>query len=285
MESVAIIGSTNLTSGGLYTNIEAGILLSGLSAHDEPAKELRSFVNSLRDVGQPHIAKVDASNLEQILSAMPTEVSLWSSSTVVNPRGSDALFGAGVFPSAPPILEISKSDLIGVITQPPPARPSIATPRLIRINSIRGFWKQLSSWDVAASSSPGQIQIPKQFASLFPPLSREVVTPSGATQSDTQIVVRFNQLGRVRRIPDARFIKYEPAAHHPRPNIEYRFTFHRRDINPDLLESSDILVFELLRNDPERCWFNVYHVPRAHPQYDEISSLSSRTFAWLTPRG
>jgi hypothetical protein len=49
--------------------------------------------------------------------------------------------------------------------------------------------------------------------------------------------------GRKRiRLPDTRAIVYEPAANHPRQNIELRFTLHNRDI-AETLREDDILVF------------------------------------------
>jgi HKD family nuclease len=284
--SSALIGSSNLTAGGLYTNLEAGIFFEDLQSTDSVLQELKTFLASISDVSQPHIQKISSANLSAILTAFPTEATIsvarQASSGGAQPTQSGIpLFGPGNFPVAPPIT--------GASTQAPtPASARTRTPASPRraagrppISSISGFWKVLSPSDVAAGSSPGQIIIPKQFVPLFPQLGPARRMPSGARQADVSFAVRFHGLGGVRIVPDARLVLYPPAPHHPRPNIEHRFAFHDRSINPGGLTAGDILVYETLTNDPDNCRFNVYHVPTTDREYASIRALSNRRYAAL----
>lgn len=292
-EASAIVGSSNLTAGGLYTNLEAAIWLEKLSSKGEEIRELKLFIESICDETKPYIKKITAANLTEILALLPPEATLWKQAlSVASKTGNGAvrtatpsIFGSGAFPTAPPLLKAvpTSSSAAPALAPPPSVSAPAATATGAPIGSILGFWKQLSKFDVSPSSAPGQIIIPKEFATLFPPRGKSQTTDSNAVQSDVNLAVRFHGLGKVQLCTAARLILYEPAAHHPRPNIEYRFTFHDKAINPTGLSETDILVFEVLTDDPDNCWFNIYHIPAKDPQYSEIRALASRSFGPLYP--
>lgn len=289
--AAALVGSSNLTAGGLYTNLEAGIFFDELAPSDSITKDLKAYIGTLCDLSKPHIKQITTANLAEMLSALPPEATLWKPSstgkvTKAGPTAGTTLFGAGVFPSAPPLpAGTSKAAPAPAPASTPAttATPAAATGLKPPIGSIFGFWKKLSNSDVSASSSPGQIIIPKEFGKLFPPLGTKSKTPSGGFQSDVNFPVRFLGLGMNKILPNARLILYEPAPHHPRPNVEHRFTFLDKSINPDGLASGDVLVFQVLTNDPNNCWFNVYYVKQADLEYQTIRASSSGKFGALYP--
>lgn len=197
-ECSALVGSSNLTSGGLFTNMEAGCVLTQLLPNEDVAKQLKSFVASLTDLSQPHIQKLGNNNLNTLLAALPQEVTLWKNSSANKSTGGKAtngLFGAGAFPAAPALpaamsAAASKTPASTATASSPATGPtgSAAGTALtgVPIGKITGFWKQLSPWDVAPGSSPGQIQIPKQFEPLFPQLSTQTVMRSGGKAKTTK---------------------------------------------------------------------------------------------------
>ncbi len=108
----------------------------------------------------------------------------------------------------------------------------------------RIFWKKLSDNDVSLTSSPGQIQIPKQYYNRLPTFVNQEIKPNGASQEESFFDLLFiDSIGNQVPVLNARAIYYTPAPTHPRQNQEIRFTFRNRDVFT-LLEARDILVFE-----------------------------------------
>jgi hypothetical protein len=106
------------------------------------------------------------------------------------------------------------------------------------------FWKALSAFDVSLHSAPGQIIIPIGFREFFEPLVVQIdrASSGGVRQLQRHLAALYVDGTKRVQLPDTRAIVYEPAANHPRQNIELRFTLHNRDI-VETLRKDDILVF------------------------------------------
>ena len=117
----------------------------------------------------------------------------------------------------------------------------------------------------------------KRFKGVFPQLQASDLDTVGQ-QQETLVRAVFHSAGMTREVPKARLIEYSPAPHHPRPNTEYRFTFHDRSINPGLLEQGDILVF--LPAKAEEYNFDIFHITPSSPLYEQVGEGNS-TFGWL----
>lgn len=119
---------------------------------------------------------------------------------------------------------------------------SAAAPQHVPLEP-RGFWKRLSPSDVSLTSSPGQMIIPRQYLSFFPPLGTLNNTKSGGKQGDAFFNVDYHEPNNPPRVvADARVIWYEPAPNHKRQNVDLRFTFRNREVL-ESLQVGDILEF------------------------------------------
>jgi hypothetical protein len=127
--------------------------------------------------------------------------------------------------------------------------PATHNPSLEGEAGVIGFWKRLSKFDVSQTSAPGQMIIPIQFRTFFEPLALNFdrTDEGGARQYDRTFPLTFKDDGYQIEVEDARVILYEPAADHPRPNKELRFTFHDREIL-NRLRKDDVLVFQSLND-------------------------------------
>lgn len=120
-EASLLIGSSNFTAGGLYTNMELGIELEfDLPGDASELADVTAWEASLVDSSKPFIEVVTKQNLSAMLACLPSEASIAkifaSSSSSVSPSsniaGLNTLFGAGDFPAAP----IVGSSTLGVST-------------------------------------------------------------------------------------------------------------------------------------------------------------------------
>lgn len=106
-----LIGSSNFTAGGLFSNMELGVELTFDLPSD--AAELANatlWVTSLSDSSQPYIQEVTVQNLSAMLACLPSEASIAATFTSANSSGSspsnsglNTLFGAGNFAAAPSV--------------------------------------------------------------------------------------------------------------------------------------------------------------------------------------
>jgi hypothetical protein len=266
-----VVGSGNLTMGGLFKNYEAAFVLETERGQPEWAVrgEVRSYFDALLGVGDA-VRLLDAELIEQLAGEG------WvTSETRQNRRRSamnrelqhkrQQLFGRAVrglagapasevaaLPaeeededSAPPpgaAAVIDSEDAgIGVGTSEPEDDQPAAEED---VGGASGFWKRLSNWDASGSSAPGQIQIPIQFLDFFPNMTDEVALTAGLGQGQSAAYfdVEFRDGAFTKRVDQARVILYEPAPHHARPNREIRFTFHDHEVF-ERLSPLDVLVF------------------------------------------
>jgi hypothetical protein len=265
--AMVIVGSGNLTKGGLFTNYEAAFLLD--AARGEPdwdtRDEVRRYFDTLRSAGDA-VRRLDADLIEQLAEegwvTSEARQNRRRSADSRERRDREPLFGsavtglAGAPPSELAALPAEEEDEDSAL---PPATTAVIDAEDAGIEppdredhgeeeettgETVGFWKRLSNWDASGSSAPGQIQIPIQFLDFFPTLSDEVALTAGLGQGQSAAYfdVDFKDGPFTKHVEQARVILYEPAPHQARPNAEIRFTFHDREVF-ERLAPLDVLVF------------------------------------------
>jgi HKD family nuclease len=264
-----IIGSSNLTCGGLFTNVEACAEIAfDLPADAAALDDSTSWIDSLLDDSQPHIVRVEAANLSALVAMLPSEaaanVAGAAAGSAGKPGGAAQFFGAGNFPKAPPIAPAGHAPTAPAASPPAPFMPAPAFP-------ANGMWKLLSKWDTSPKSAPGSMIIPLALVPAFPAVGARKKMPTGSFQAECGFPIRYYD-GDSQKSATPRFVRYEPAPNHPRPNIEHRLAFHDRSINPNGLAKDDILIFERLVGDSEGAVFNVYRIRPGHSQYAQLRS-------------
>ncbi len=236
-----ILGSGNLTKGGLYTNYEADLVVDidkGNPGDVALLSEVRGYYRTVR--GQGRACRRLSLTL---LREMAADASLRIESEAIQNRARARVAGS----SAPnrqfgdPIAGLAlapKSQVRPVPRDDADEDLPVARPR------GSGFFKALSSFDVNPHSAPGQIIIPIRFQSFFPALTveKDETAHGGVRQSSAHFPVLFRDGRFTRRVIDARAVLYEPAKTHPRPNVELRFTFRDQHVFARL-SKDDLLVF------------------------------------------
>lgn len=107
-----LIGSSNFTAGGLYTNMELGVELEfDLPADASELVDATTWTTSLSDSSKPFVEEVTQQNLSAMLACLPSEASIAATFTVPSSSpgsssstpGLNTLFGSGNFPAAPTV--------------------------------------------------------------------------------------------------------------------------------------------------------------------------------------
>lgn len=282
---VLIIGSSNLTCGGLFTNME----LCAEAEYAIPAEQscfttATNWCQSLQDTKLQHVVRVTKKNLPQILGIVPAEKSITGGPTPGS-KGSgsakgSALFGPGSFPAAPSLPASSKGKGTKSSNKYGAAASGIApSTTLVSLPAVGG-WKQLSPWDVHSTQGPGSMIIPLALLHIFPTLGKTVKTKSGASQAEAPCPLIFVD-AKVSKFTAGRFIKYTPAVHQKRKNVENRLAFHDRSINPAGLNKGDILLFETLSGDPSGAILRVTRVQPADPLHAQLESSTTKAFGLI----
>jgi hypothetical protein len=237
-----ILGSGNLTKGGLYTNFEAAVRVE----LDLTVNADRRFLGSVRAYYQRLRALPDACQLldgpllEKLLR--DPDIGIVSEAVANQVRtgttaAMSSLFGtplAGLASAPTPqvaSVEDDEADDDAVVPHESPIVPVPGVPA----GSGQSFWKQLSRFDASTTSAPGQIIIPREFWRFF-----DVQDDVG--DLDQRFPARYMDGGFVRDLGDARIKTYPPKPSHPRPNNELRFMFRDRQVS-DRLSENDVLVF------------------------------------------
>ncbi|WP_312793050.1 phospholipase D family protein [Diaphorobacter nitroreducens] len=260
----ASVGSSNLTAGGLQLNYEINQISSlhlESTEQAETAAKLEDIINSYNPKINKSARSADAALINELhkRGLLPSEATLWEKTLTAardyNRNSAADLFNAEKIPEPPSQkvnIKFSTTKKVGAATG-------------ILLTNSKGFWKRLSPWDVSHSSSPGQIQIPKNFRNQFPHLSAPVITKSGAEQADSYFDVVFEDAtGNTSKISNARYIIYTPAPDHRRPNSESRFTFRQFPGVFDTFKEGDVLEFR--RSSSPGIWFNIRLVPASAAQ-------------------
>lgn len=271
-----ILGSGNLTKGGLYTNFEAALRLD-LELSLEPDRALLREAENYRDQ-LLQMAEACLPLDETLMERLREDSSLRISSERRNRHGTrsrgalPSIFGrpiAGLAHAPAPSVrlveaedeDVEESDDISAaeLREAGPVDELRETGSGVTSRGepesgheteedegagVLGFWKALSRWDVSLSSAPGQIIIPIRFLDFFGELEveKDETADGGVRQSARTMPVQFTDGSYSKLVAAARVILYEPAEHHPRPNVELRFTFHDREVFTRLHEN-DTLVF------------------------------------------
>ena len=232
-----VIGSNNLTAGGMYTNYELSTASTYDLSDEAQQKEFACFTKVFEMYRTDHaLCRSYSSKLLQTLlkkkRIVIERLERIRRETEQKEAGSGGLpFGTHKH-------------------KRPPSTPGKGF-KVLR----RGFWKVLSSNDASKTSSPGQIQIPLRFLHYFPPIGNYHGMPVGSKQGDVFFdVVYRGSNGNQRFVKDVRAIHYFPAPQHKRKNQELRFTFLNRSIS-DRFKPSDILVFKMLKGS--NAWFQI----------------------------
>lgn len=268
--AVIVVGSGNLTKGGLFTNYEAAFVLEAAS-DDGPdwavRDDVRAYFDKLLDAGDA-VRPLD----EDLIEVLTAEGWVTSEARQNARRSAQSqergerqrLFGTAVGglagappPDVAPLPEDEQDEdsaLATVISGVEPHEANVLPADELSTDESGadevetpagtiGFWKQLSNSDASHTSSPGQIIIPIRYLDFFPPMVNEdELTEVGSGQSAAYFAVHFADGAFSKDLPEARAILYEPAPHHPRPNREIRFTFHDREVFNRLM-AGDVLVF------------------------------------------
>lgn len=258
--ALSVIGSGNLTKGGLFTNYEAALSVHlDLSSHEDVAcvRSIRDFYEYLKanpEACQPYSADLmERLALDPRIRISSEEHQLKRLRQRRSAPAPPSVFGSPVsgLQQAPPSEvealpdedadeDILAPEIVSAVEQPE-EQPA----------GVIGFWKALSSWDVNPHSAPGQIVIPIRFLDFFPELELQFddTEAGGTRQSHAEFAVRFVDGYYSVDVPSARVILYEPAATHARQNKELRFTFHDREVFSRLNEG-DLLVFTRAADGP-----------------------------------
>ena len=275
--ATVVVGSSNATRGGLFTNYEASVAAE-LTLSVEEDKEFLETIRDYRDKlleSSGNCRLLDPEILLGLESDGRIRLGRESGRRVgaggpTGERASSIFSGsvpglAGAPPSEieasePPdtdstILEVEahEEETGEAAAQLASARGTAGTagtadaadrPTSLE-DGVLGFWKKLSSFDVSPSSAPGQIIIPIRFRDFFEPLSLEFdnTAEGGPRQYNRHFAMTFIDGGFSKQVTDARVILYEPASNHPRPNIELRLAFRDREIF-NRLSKDDVLVFQ-----------------------------------------
>jgi hypothetical protein len=265
--ATAIVGSGNMTMGGLYENYEAGLVLD-LDRHDEQHEallaSLRSYYDALLGTAgacRPlDTALIDALRLDpKIVVESERANRRRRQATTSQASGSVSLFGPPIgglarAPSAE-VTPIDGEDFsnghldahgLGDDRRTPPATaPAPPAPAAAPAPAPAGggFFKALAAFDVSANA-PGQILIPKRFVPFFGPLSVELdeSATGGPRREAATMAVLFRDGSFAKAVPEGRVIRYQSAASNKRKSIDMRFTFHDSTISKRLSED-DVLVF------------------------------------------
>ncbi|OGN97641.1 MAG: hypothetical protein A2Z77_04570 [Chloroflexi bacterium RBG_13_51_36] len=265
--AIVLIGSSNLTAGGLFTNYEITAQMDLDLANPDDSYLYRSIdqiFTFYKDASTGCSLRLSEELMNRLENEEPSllldeetaldESELTDAGVVAEGPGrytAGGLFSTRRFAPAP------QPDL----RAPRHGRRVAGRPRVIR----RGFWKVLSNFDVNPGSAPGQIIVPIRFAHYFPPVTMTHGPDAGGRGRQWECSLSVLLSGPSGNIvaDDARFIIYEPHTGHPRPNTESRFTFHNSAIF-SLLSTGDMLIFQ---RQTSQHWFRVTLASPGSRQY------------------
>jgi HKD family nuclease len=260
VKSHFLLGSNNLTFGGLFSNYEISIeeSLDCGSPNDLVIyKKLKNIIKSYSDIANDCCVRGTTAQIEDLLTreyiGKESDLKKESLKAYSQKKGKGRIFGAEKIDFPKSIVIDEKDEVSSEVS----GVKSVET----------GFWKVLSANDVSTSSSPGQIIIPIRFKEFFPGFP-EIAKTNKASQAAVffNVIVEISK-GKRKRINLARAIHYVPGQNHPRPNEELRFTFRNREIF-NLLKEGDILEFK--KADVGDVGFIIKIIPKASADYDAL---------------
>jgi hypothetical protein len=139
-----------------------------------------------------------------------------------------------------------------------------------------GFWKRLARNDVEPSSSPGQIIIPLKYQAFFPELEKDKTKVESRQESKIFDIVFKEGDKNAIMLKGVRMIKYIPAPHHPRKNVDLRFTFRNKGFIRKIWEVGDVLIFE--KSNDQKTPLHVQLLKKDSPEMKKypFNSLSKK---------
>ncbi|GAA1302129.1 hypothetical protein GCM10009591_03880 [Brachybacterium tyrofermentans] len=269
-----ILGSGNLTNGGLYSNYELAtrVTVSG----DDP--EGWRFVDEIFEyymlvTGDPESCRPlnaelieEMKNDDRILLGSERRRSPFSGAgrrqgRIFNPSNEPLMIPPKPSIDIDGMIDILDDDAspVGQASQSPAGgrnRSSESSPDVQTVagselesgdNRWAKFFKRLSRFDASLNTAPGQIVIPKAFADFFGELEIELDGSEATGSRQRARKFRAILVGDTRTVvaEDARIIEYVPAPTHKRTNTELRFAFRTPEVR-GMLAEDDYLTFEWL---------------------------------------
>ncbi|MFC3469038.1 phospholipase D family protein [Massilia oculi] len=253
-----IIGSGNLTKGGLWTNYEAANLIK---LDLDEAGDIRYLNDVLKYIAEFRNAQSCCIKLtdENMTALRAGDYNIKSEaemnkqrSSAGNKKAKGDLFttmkGLGSAPKSTLVTEKDDADSdknIVVPAQIITANSPLVTTHTNWPEDQRSFYKKLSKHDASLTQAPGQIIIPIEFKTFFPPLTLQwdKINDGGSRQSEVKFPAIFKDGKYSKDLADARFVLYEPAPNQKRKNPESRFTFHDREVFKRFSEG-DVILFK-----------------------------------------
>lgn len=282
-----VVGSGNLTMGGLFTNYEAAVLLQlDLPADARVLDDVSKYIDSIKEASQS--CKAIDDDLMTALRGGGFSIFSEAASNRRRAERRNATNADGVFGSVNGLTSAPPSQLALVASDNESDDSTVADlgsdsaneldegvsesaigPRFGGTAGRRGFYKRLSPHDASLDQSPGQIIIPKRFEDFFPNLvlQWDQIDRGGSRQLEVLFPATFIDGEYRKDLREVRLIRYEPKASHKRRNTELRFTFHDRSVFRRFAEG-DYIEF---RAEGDSC------VIRRVPAFEARSSK----FAWL----
>ncbi len=254
LRGLVFLGSSNLTSGGLYTNHELDIRLDfdfSIATDKKDFQDFHELFDKYLGYGQSFCKKLDSELLDKLIAGNYISDEEADEKRERNEKvkpmrlfGTRRIVGSGMATSK--------------VTAMHSPFPSFAY----------GFWKKLSKFDISKTSAPGQIIIPIRYLDLFPPMNGLSTQLSGGQQEEVIFDISFEEYGKTELVEGVRAIRYVPAPSHARPNIELRFTFHNREIF-NKLSVDDVLEFR--RSVYPKIWFVIKLIKTGSSEYAKYS--------------
>jgi len=264
-DQVAIVGSGNLTRGGLFGNYEAATIVDVDPSQRQEVDYFIAAENYYRALSEDAaLSKVLDEEFFDALKAHPSmrigdERRARSRGTERTGAPGDSLFGASAIPilGIPVLLDAGgpsaatstddddDDDVIAIAEVEAEIAETESEADAGMVTDGRGFYKRLGKNDVSLTGSPGQIIIPIRFLDFFGELKPQDdrLRTTGAQQLGRDDIPTVYHDGTTTRDLSTRVIQYVPAPDHPRQNTEVRFTFRDRPTLESLNEG-DYLDFE-----------------------------------------
>ncbi len=308
-----IVGSNNMTKGGLWTNIEGfvGIDLDLSRAEDALLWDgFNRSIERLKDpadvYGMTHRIKdsgvVDRDSLEWLRSVLPDEEMVTRGRGAVQvpvapgPTGPRGVGRKRIIVAVPPLIPSAQPEEHEAGLQTGVAEfsgdglfdsvlgsfsPILEVRENPPANAI-GYWKLLSDWDTSTTSAPGQILIPANCQTMLPP-------PQATGRADGITAEGYLDglwiMGNQERIrSNTRFMEVTPLETQAAGNLEWRINPRVARINPQGMEAGDVMILvpvnrgqSMLRLPflPEVAELDYVglHVPPANPHHSDFLSL------------
>lgn len=286
--AILLLGSGNLTAGGLFTNYESHVRVElDLSRSDDQAfyRELRTTCEAFFDTSSDCVRELTEELYAELQSELPDESHASAEDEAASenadielpPSQILKLFGSSKLSPAPrPDISLSRQNESegSAVSSAEPDETAVQQPP----GDLRSFWKRLSSFDVNTRSGPGQIIIPIGFRNFFEPLpqTKEGDADGKGRQWDAIFPVDFSEGAFIRSV-QARCIVYEPKLRQRRKNTECRFTFRDREILKRL-SAGDVLVFQQTGVAQPR--FRVEKLAPSDPRVSELTRSGAK-YGWL----